>query len=189
MAPSHPPERRPPEDEPEHAVEPGPVEGPPPPTSRTRSAFAIAIAFAAVLVIYWMRSSVFLTFSGLLIGILVSYFADFLHEKLRFPRKAAVTGVTVVLFGLGAGLVALLAVPVVNEVTKLVDEIPQYQKQVEHKIDELKREHPALVQLLPQDFPSLGGGGGAGGAATKVVATGARTLFAGFEGLVELVTL
>jgi predicted PurR-regulated permease PerM len=170
-------------------MEPVIAGGPQSPAPRTKAAFAIAIAFAVVLLVYWVRSALFVTFLGLCVAILVSRMADLGHQYLRVPRGLAATVATVLLFLVGAGLVALLAFPVIEQLGKLVDELPRYAEAAQRRFNYFRADHPEFSALLPAEPLGQDGLGGIAGKAGNV-AWGAVTAVMGlFEGFVTLVTI
>ena len=157
--------------------------GPQSPAPRTKWAFTIAAAAAAVVILYWIRDVIFVTFFGVLLGILVSYMADAGARWLRIPRTAAVIASTLVVCAVAAGLLALIAVPIVDQVAKFADALPQYIEKAERYVAQLRAAHPGLSRYIPE-----GGGIHAGAQeASKVAWTAVSVVAGGVGALVTLV--
>src|SRR6188508_1541450 len=98
--------------------------GPHAPSPRAKTAAALAVAFALVLLLYWVRNVLFLTFFGLLLSIAVSALGGIATRWLRIPRGIAVTAATLLVFAAVGGMLALLATPISEQTGRLSEELP-----------------------------------------------------------------
>jgi predicted PurR-regulated permease PerM len=164
-----------------------PPSGPESFAPRTKTAFALAIAFVVVLAIYWMRGAVFLTFVGLLVGILVSHFADVAARRVGLPRKVAVVLFALLFFAIAAGLVAVLAVPLVEQFSRLASRLPGDLERIERRLQEFRAANPTLASYLPTI--GAGGEGMSSERATKIALTAFAAARWTLEGAVGVVTV
>lgn len=160
---------------------------PPPsqaPSPRTKMVAAIAVAVIALAILYWVRNVIFITFFGVLLGLLMNAIAGALVRWLRLPRALAVTLAGLAVVAALAGIVALIAVPLTEQISRLGESLPQYEQSIERRLAGFRETHPGLAFLLPQ-----AGAPAKTPDATKVAGTAIGAAFGAIEALITIVAI
>jgi predicted PurR-regulated permease PerM len=161
--------------------------GPHAPSPRAKAAAAIAVAFAVVLLVYWVRNVLFLTFFGLLLGIAVSAIGGAGTRWLRLPHGLAVTLATLLIFAAVGGMLALLAAPLSEQTARLSDELPGHLDRLERAVRGYRDGNPGLARFIPDTSGLLSLGAGA--SATKAAWTALAAVSVALGGAVNLLTI
>jgi predicted PurR-regulated permease PerM len=158
-----------------------------PPPMRVRWGFTIVVAVIALAILYWIRDVIFITFFGVLAGILTTYLADLGVRLVRLPRTLAAIAATVLLFLVVAALVAVLAIPLAAQASRLIEALPRYVADIEAWLENLRRAHPGLERILPAGGPEAGPG--LAGQVSKAAITALGVAVRAFDAAVDVVAI
>lgn len=104
----------------------------------------LLLVAAALLVLYQVADLVFVFFISALIAVYLDALEDPLTRYLRLPRLAALLLALVVTLAALAGVVALLAPPLVQQTDELVAAVPRYLSDLDAFIRHLADRYPVL---------------------------------------------
>ena len=117
---------------------------------------------------------------GAVIGFLLSPVTDALERHARFPRTLAALTSILLLLAVIAGLVYLVAGPLISEARTLSSNVPGYLDRGNHLINQLR-------QQLDQRGIHLGGGGLSAGDPSQLASRGVSLLVTGITGTLNVV--
>src|SRR5262245_33321108 len=115
---------------------------------RFKTAFAFAVAAVAVTLVFWLSRALLFAFCGLLLAIVLDSMAGLAIRFLGMRRWVAVVLATLVFLAAVGASVALIAIPITREATRLVQTAPQKLAQVEHWIEQQREQFPWLNRLI-----------------------------------------
>ena len=141
-----------------------------------RTLLVAAVVGLGVFLLGWMYEVLLALFAGLLLGVFLHGVARFLAQKTRFPYRAVVATLTVLLLALGVAFTCLIGPALGRQVDELVKEIPAAESSLEHMANGMPFIRPLLKSSPAGPVGSVG----------PVMGAAASALRVGFEAIAGL---